>query len=49
MIRNVERVITAHRQEEGAGFVVRRPFPAAGRPLDHETGRFTAIEPGQAG
>ena len=27
MSRKVERVITAHRQLEGGGFVVRRPFP----------------------
>lgn len=25
--RTVTRVVTAHRQEEGAGFIVRRPFP----------------------
>ena len=30
MSRTVDRVITAHRQLEGAGFVVRRPFPAPG-------------------
>jgi len=30
MQRPVARVITAHRQTEGAGFVVRRPFPTAG-------------------
>jgi redox-sensitive bicupin YhaK (pirin superfamily) len=29
-IRPVEQVITAHRQREGAGFIVRRPFPTAG-------------------
>ena len=29
MTRKVERVITAHRQLEGGGFVVRRPFPTA--------------------
>jgi redox-sensitive bicupin YhaK (pirin superfamily) len=29
-IRPVERIITAHRQREGAGFIVRRPFPTAG-------------------
>jgi quercetin 2,3-dioxygenase len=28
--RSVERVITAHRQLEGGGFVVRRPFPTRG-------------------
>lgn len=31
--RNIERVITAHQQLEGGGFVVRRPFPTEG--LDH--------------
>jgi redox-sensitive bicupin YhaK (pirin superfamily) len=31
--RPVDRVVTAHRQEEGGGFVVRRPFPTAG--ADH--------------
>ena len=29
-LRPVVRVVTAHRQREGAGFVVRRPFPSAG-------------------
>jgi quercetin 2,3-dioxygenase len=29
-IRPVQQVITAHRQREGAGFIVRRPFPTAG-------------------
>src|SRR5260370_15135508 len=33
MSRKVERVITAHRQLEGGGFVVRRPFPTAGLEL----------------
>jgi redox-sensitive bicupin YhaK (pirin superfamily) len=28
--RTVERVVQAHRQREGAGFVVRRPFPTRG-------------------
>ncbi len=28
--RTVERLVTAHRQREGAGFVVRRPFPTYG-------------------
>src|ERR671927_218816 len=28
--RTVERIITAHRQREGGGFIVRRPFPTAG-------------------
>jgi redox-sensitive bicupin YhaK (pirin superfamily) len=27
MVRNVARIVTAHRQLEGGGFVVRRPFP----------------------
>jgi hypothetical protein len=31
--RSVREVVTAHRQIEGGGFVVRRPFPTAG--LDH--------------
>src|SRR5215213_8074215 len=29
-IRPVERIITAHKQREGAGFIVRRPLPTAG-------------------
>src|SRR5262245_30452247 len=29
-IREAARVVTAHRQREGAGFVVRRPFPSLG-------------------
>jgi redox-sensitive bicupin YhaK (pirin superfamily) len=29
-VRTVQRVITAHRQREGGGFIVRRPFPTAG-------------------
>ena len=33
MSRKVERVITAHRQLEGGGFVVRRPFPTGGLEL----------------
>src|SRR6266487_6990487 len=33
MTRKVERVITAHRQLEGGGFVVRRPFPTGGLAL----------------
>ncbi len=32
-IRAVERIVTAHQQKEGAGFLVRRPFPTQG--LDH--------------
>src|SRR6476659_8720182 len=31
--REVERVITAHKQREGAGFEVRRPLPTLG--VDH--------------
>src|SRR5260221_14031001 len=33
MTRKVENVITAHRQLEGGGFVVRRPFPTGGLDL----------------
>jgi redox-sensitive bicupin YhaK (pirin superfamily) len=33
MSRKVEHVITAHRQLEGGGFVVRRPFPTGGLEL----------------
>ncbi len=29
-IRSVEKIITAHHQREGAGFVVRRPLPSVG-------------------
>ena len=29
--RPVSRIVTAHRQTEGAGFVIRRPFPASCR------------------
>ena len=29
-IREVKRVVTAHRQREGGGFIVRRPFPSLG-------------------
>jgi redox-sensitive bicupin YhaK (pirin superfamily) len=29
-LRKVESVVKAHRQREGAGFIVRRPFPTAG-------------------
>lgn len=32
-IREVARTITAHRQQEGAGFIVRRPVPTAGLEL----------------
>jgi hypothetical protein len=32
-LRPVIRIVTAHRQTEGAGFVVRRPYPAPGLPL----------------
>ncbi|MBL8950884.1 MAG: pirin family protein [Myxococcaceae bacterium] len=33
MERNIDRIITAHRQREGAGFTVRRPVPTLG--LEH--------------
>ncbi len=33
MSRSISRVITAHKQLEGGGFVVRRPFPAPGLEL----------------
>lgn len=33
MTRRIEHVITAHRQLEGGGFVVRRPFPTEGLAL----------------
>jgi redox-sensitive bicupin YhaK (pirin superfamily) len=29
-VREATRIVTAHRQEEGAGFIVRRPVPTAG-------------------
>ena len=32
-MRETQRIITAHHQEEGGGFIVRRPLPTAG--LDH--------------
>jgi redox-sensitive bicupin YhaK (pirin superfamily) len=32
-VREVARVVTAHRQTEGAGFVVRRPLPSGALPL----------------
>ncbi|HEX2673971.1 MAG TPA: pirin family protein [Polyangiaceae bacterium] len=32
-IREVSRVVTAHRQEEGAGFIVRRPMPSMSLPV----------------
>jgi quercetin 2,3-dioxygenase len=32
-IRLVVQIVTAHRQEEGGGFIVRRPFPTLGLPL----------------
>lgn len=32
MQRTIERIVQAHRQLEGAGFVVRRPFPSPGLP-----------------
>lgn len=30
IVRETRKLITAHRQEEGAGFIVRRPFPGPG-------------------
>jgi redox-sensitive bicupin YhaK (pirin superfamily) len=32
-VKEVTRIVTAHKQLEGGGFVVRRPFPAAGLEL----------------
>jgi len=32
-VREAARVVTAHRQREGAGFIVRRPFPTQGLEL----------------
>jgi quercetin 2,3-dioxygenase len=32
-VREVERIVTAHRQQEGGGFIVRRPVPTAGLEL----------------
>jgi redox-sensitive bicupin YhaK (pirin superfamily) len=32
-LRPVARVVTAHRQTEGGGFIVRRPLPTSGLPL----------------
>src|SRR5215467_5199098 len=32
-VREVEEVVRAHKQAEGGGFVVRRPFPSARLPL----------------
>jgi redox-sensitive bicupin YhaK (pirin superfamily) len=32
-VREVSRVVTAHRQEEGAGFIVRRPLPSISLPV----------------
>jgi hypothetical protein len=29
-VREPARIVTAHRQREGAGFIVRRPFPTQG-------------------
>src|SRR5215467_13218228 len=31
-VREVEKVVTAHKQREGGGFIVRRPFPGLGMP-----------------
>lgn len=33
IIREATKVVTAHHQREGAGFVVRRPLPTAGLPM----------------
>lgn len=30
VVREVEKVVTAHKQREGGGFIVRRPFPGLG-------------------
>src|SRR4029077_5528483 len=35
-VREVEKVVTAHKQREGGGFIVRRPFPGLG---------ITAVDP----
>lgn len=32
LVREAEKVLSSHRQLEGAGFVVRRPLPAPGLP-----------------
>src|SRR5258706_7555196 len=32
-VREASSVVTAHRQREGAGFIVRRPFPTQGMDL----------------
>ena len=32
-VREVEKVVTAHKQREGGGFIVRRPVPTQGLPL----------------
>ena len=29
-VREVERIVTAHKQREGGGFIVRRPVPSLG-------------------
>ena len=29
-LREVSRIVTAHKQKEGGGFIVRRPFPSHG-------------------
>ena len=53
VVREVERVIGAHRQREGGGFIVRRPVPTVGLPqvdpflLIDEMGPVE-YEPGQA-
>ncbi|HXU06313.1 MAG TPA: pirin family protein [Polyangia bacterium] len=35
-IREIEKLVTAHKQREGGGFIVRRPFPGLG---------FSAVDP----
>ena len=33
IVREARRVVSAHRQREGAGFIVRRPLPSEGLEL----------------
>ena len=35
-VREIEKLVTAHKQREGGGFIVRRPFPRLG---------ITAVDP----
>ena len=35
-VREIDKLITAHKQREGGGFIVRRPFPGLG---------MTAVDP----